>query len=451
MVQVEEKSNHEQKKCVFERATVKYTDQTDRFSKEGDNYTKQFASLYVKRLEELYPILKEKLTKKWGKDVHLIPLSDIEDQHGKRCAIIGTLYKHQPNKPSILQELSEEHQMTVPVPKPDYCSDEDQLFLEDQTSRIRLTGDKVNVRESVTGVVCAVIGSENQKSTFEVEDWCFADCPIGRSVTIKDKGKLVFISGLELASTPQNLPLNLLVEWLGGLAGDPELQEDEASIVRVVIAGNSIKGCADQHLSKGLLSGKAEDAAAAKDMANGTHRLDTFLETIGSNCCITLMPGQFDNTTLMMPQRAMHPASFPNARKLKSIKGVTNPWVGQVSERVIVGTSGQPIQNIQKVCGLDTLESIEWLERSLEWRHMCPTAPDTIPCMPFYKSDPFVLRECPDIYFSGNMEKFETKLYKGNNGQKVRLLCIPKFAKTQTAVLVDLQTLDAIPISFGAE
>lgn len=95
-------------------------------------------------------------------------MSDIEDQQGKRCAIIGTLYKHQPNKPSILQELSEEHQMTASVPKSDYCSDEDQLFLEDQTSRIRLTGDKVNVKESVTGVVCAVIGLENQKSTFEV-------------------------------------------------------------------------------------------------------------------------------------------------------------------------------------------------------------------------------------------------------------------------------------------
>lgn len=103
-----------------------------------------------------------------GKDVKLIPLSELEEQNGKRCAIIGTLYKHQPNKPSILQELSEDHQMSAPAPKADYCSDEDQLFLEDQTSRIRLIGDKVNVKESVTGVVCAVLGLENKKSIFEV-------------------------------------------------------------------------------------------------------------------------------------------------------------------------------------------------------------------------------------------------------------------------------------------
>lgn len=127
------------------------------------------------------------------------------------------------------------------------------------------------------------------------------------------------MSGLELAKNPPNLPLNLFIEWLGGLAGDAEVQKNEASIVRVVVAGNSIKGCADQHISKGLVSGKAEDAAAAKEMTTGTQRFDSFLETIGSNCCVTFMPGQFDITTLMMPQQAMHPASFPKARRFLKI------------------------------------------------------------------------------------------------------------------------------------
>ena len=90
-----------------------------------------------------------------------------------------------------------------------------------------------------------------------------------------------------------------------------------------------------------------------------------------------------------------------------------NPWVGKISDKIIVGTSGQPIQDIQKVCGLNTFKPIDLLEKSLEWRHLCPTAPDTIPCMPFYKTDPFILKECPDIYFTGNMEKFDTKMHKG--------------------------------------
>ncbi|XP_058807466.1 DNA polymerase delta subunit 2-like isoform X2 [Phymastichus coffea] len=438
--------------CSFERKKVEYVDHTGRFKKEGENYTKQFASIYVKRLEELSEILKGKVFAKWGHTVNLIPLSELEEQDGKKCAIIGTLYKHQPNKPSILQELSEEHQMSAPVIKADYCSSEDQVFLEDQTSRIKLTGDKVNIKELVTGVVCAIIGSENAKSTFEVEDWCYPGFLVPTSLSRPPStGKIVFLSGLELSTTPPNLPLDLFIDWVGGLAGYSDMQEDQASVVRVVIAGNSIKGCADQHTSKGLVSGRAEDAAAAKDLADGTQRLDSFLYTLGQNCCVTFLPGQFDVTTLMMPQQAMHPASFPKAKRLKSVKGVVNPWIGKVSESIIIGTSGQPIQDIQKVCGLDTFSAIEWLEKSLEWRHLCPTAPDTIACMPFYQSDPFIMRMCPDIYFVGNMDKFETKLVEGEKGHKIRLVCIPKFAHTQTAVIVDLENLDATPISFGAE
>ncbi|XP_014222300.1 DNA polymerase delta small subunit-like [Trichogramma pretiosum] len=437
-------------KCSIERKTVNYDDNSGRFAKEGDEYTKQYASLYVKRLEELASVLKVKLKVKWGSDVNLIPLSDLEEQEGRKCAIIGTLFKHQPNKPSILKELSEEHQMSMPAPLVDYCSDEDQLFLEDQTSRVRLTGDNVNVKMSVTGVVCAVLGAENSKSTFEVEEWCFCDCPMQSTIKSKNSGKIVFVSGLELATNPPDLPVSLFEQWVCGLAGNPEMQEEMASVVRVVIAGNSIKGSKDVHVSRGLVSGRKEDAAAALEMTTGTKRLDALLESLGSNCCVTLMPGQFDVTTLMMPQKSMHPGSFPRARRYKSIKGVSNPWIGKVADKVIVGTSGQPIQDIIKVCGLDTKQPLEWLEKTLEWRHMCPTAPDTIPCMPFYKNDPFILKECPHIYFVGNMDKFETKLYKGKDGQRVRLVCIPKFAHTKTVVLVDLDTLDATPVSFGS-
>lgn len=99
--------------------------------------------------------------------------------------------------------------------------------------------------------------------------------------------------------------------------------------------------------------------------------------------------------------------------RFKSVNSVSNPWVGKISEKIVVGTSGQPIQDMHKVCGTGTMKSIQYLEKTLEWRHMCPTAPDTISCMPYYAKDPFILKECPDIYFSGNMDKFETKTYKG--------------------------------------
>lgn len=53
----------------------------------------------------------------------------------------------------------------------------------------------------------------------------------------KSKGKLVFLSGLDLASTSKNLSLNLLTEWICGMAGNSAAQEDATGIIRVIIAG----------------------------------------------------------------------------------------------------------------------------------------------------------------------------------------------------------------------
>lgn len=127
------------------------------------------------------------------------------------------------------------------------------------------------------------------------------------------------------------------------------------------------------------------------------------------------------------------------------------------------------------VAGLADVSPLVWLERTLEWRHYVPTAPDTVPGYPYSEVDPFIMTECPDIYFVGNMDKYDTKLVTGkkilnsflflyyrkennydkveyiftaNEGQAVRLICIPKFSKSQTGVLVDLQDLETRPISF---
>jgi len=82
--------------------------------------------------------------------------------------IIGTLYKHQKCKPSILHELSEDHQLTLSEPKSNYCSEKDQLFLEDEMLRIKLVIEDADLKNYVTGVVCAILGHKNKNGSFEV-------------------------------------------------------------------------------------------------------------------------------------------------------------------------------------------------------------------------------------------------------------------------------------------
>lgn len=76
----------------------------------------------------------------------------------------------------------------------------------------------------------------------QIKDWCFPGCiPKNSPRQPKSKGKLVFLSGLDLANSSKNpsldLSLSFLIDWICGIAGNTEVQEDATRIVRVIIAG----------------------------------------------------------------------------------------------------------------------------------------------------------------------------------------------------------------------
>lgn len=76
-----------------------------------------------------------------------------------------------------------------------------------------------------------------------------------------------------------------------------------------------------------------------------------------------------------------------------------------------LGTSGEPIKDILRYSKIDT--TLEAMKKTLDWRHLAPTCPDTVPSTPCVDTDPFVIYNCPAIYFCGNCEEFGTDLYTG--------------------------------------
>ncbi|XP_003396970.2 DNA polymerase delta subunit 2 [Bombus terrestris] len=424
---------------VFEREQADYKDLSKKFVNMKNDYSKQYAHIYSARLAELRDVLTPRVKAKWG-NVPIVKLADLENLENQQCIIIGTLYKHQQWKPSILRELSEEHQFNVSCSKPNYCSEKDQPFLEDEMLRIKLVGEQVDLKQIVTGVVCAVLGNENSDGAFTVKDWCFPGCAPKESLKecISQK-KLVIVSGLNLSNNCDSLGMSLFMEWLCGMAGNVTIQKDNASIVRLIIAGNTIK------------SNDTSQAATdiAKGLGEAIKSVDTFLSNLATCCSITLMPGEHDPTNSMLPQRPFHPCLLPKSSRLESFKSTTNPWISKIEGRIITGTSGQSIQDIIKVAGETGISALEWLEKTLLWRHICPTAPDTLLACPYYKKDLFIMETCPDIYFVGNTDKFETKLWKGDENQIVRLISVPRFDTSQTAVIVNLENLDTQYISFS--
>lgn len=84
-------------------------------------------------------------------------ISELNEDSPEKCIIIGTFFKDQILKPSILKELSEDNQLVPLPPRSNYNDETDVLILEDELQRIRLDG-KINVSEMVTGIVSAVLG-----------------------------------------------------------------------------------------------------------------------------------------------------------------------------------------------------------------------------------------------------------------------------------------------------
>ncbi|XP_035227660.1 DNA polymerase delta subunit 2-like [Stegodyphus dumicola] len=109
-----------------------------------------------------------------------------------------------------------------------------------------------------------------------------------------------------------------------------------------------------------------------------------------------------------------------------------------------LGSSGQNIKDIRAYSKLS--DALDIMEKTLDWGHLCPTAPDTLNCYPYLDEDPFVLNEYPHIYFAGNMPKMDFRQY----GEKpVLMVSVPKFQETYTATLINLRTLEVEPITFG--
>lgn len=76
-----------------------------------------------------------------------------------------------------------------------------------------------------------------------------------------------------------------------------------------------------------------------------------------------------------------------------------------------MGTSGQNIDDIDKY--VDTVDRVKMAESCMYWRHIAPSAPDTLWSHPFQDKDPFIIEKSPHVYFVGNQPTFEDSLLLG--------------------------------------
>ncbi|KAL9002294.1 MAG: hypothetical protein Q9188_004769 [Gyalolechia gomerana] len=452
------------------------------------HYQQQYSDVYFIRLAKLKPAVEAIADGEWkdfeiaGEIVRRVDRV-LDVRQGELCWVAGTVYMDMPLKPNILDDISKDHWISAPPPREKYLSltGEDQIFLEDESGRVRLIGTPLQLSMLVTGCIVAAMGTENANGEFDVIDIKVPDLPrqpqrwerdegsevlatgIGRKRKSEaggkrtEGGKIAIVSGLRYSGDQgDTMTLDLLMEYLlGEVCGPPE-QTEIRKISRLIIAGNSIAAATPlaAREDEKKVSKKYGYDSSAYNPAPTTH-FDNFLATLLPSIPITLIPGESDPANVSLPQQPIHPAMLPRSRNYAAMPdskepgwfdSVTNPWEGDIDGWRMMGTGGQPIDDVFKyVEGEDRLEMMEYL---LRWRCGAPTAPDTLWCYPFQDKDPFIIEECPHVFFVGNQPKYGTMVIEGPAGQTVRLICVPRFKETGEVVLLDTDTLEPAIIKF---
>ncbi|KAF8819790.1 Dna polymerase epsilon subunit B protein [Cardiosporidium cionae] len=440
---------------LYSRSEALYENTSQNFHIKDRQYSQQYCSLYFQRLASLKSKLREVSLARWNikdnADEVAFP-QFIRDTHAglqNKYVLIGTLYKDMRLKPSALKEYSESNDIQPNLIS--YLSEDDFLILEDQTARLRIYGDAMNPQTFVSGMIVAILGILQTDGQFHVSDWCFTGIPrVIRSAPygIKDEdlekpSYVAFVSGLHIGETEMNsLSLQLLRDFLLGSCGSDEERALSASITRLIVAGNTF-------------------AASTTDVS-ALEEVDAFFAQLAPVLAVDLMPGLNDPTTYSLPQQPLHPVLFKQSRRLTTFKSTTNPYSFLVDKIRFTGTSGQPISDM---CAFSSLNALDALCTTAECRCIAPTAPDTLPCYPFTKGDPFCIVDdatFPHVLFAGNQANFEHKFLPPTNYNRddlkhddsaiknnVLMLCIPEFSKLPLAVLVNTRTLAVSSVEFN--
>ncbi|KAL4979721.1 DNA polymerase alpha/epsilon subunit B-domain-containing protein [Aspergillus desertorum] len=486
-------------------------------------YQQQYGDMYFLRLAKLKPAVEAVAVEAWegfsiaGEYARRVERV-LDVRQGELCWVAGTIYMEMPLKPNILDDLTKDNFTSAPPPRRTYQDPKHpeltEIMLEDESGRLRLTGSKLRSVQLATGVIIAVLGTENANGDFEAIDIKVPDLARQPRRWERDgskapkepkKGKIALVSGLGITGTSSDtLALELLTDYLLGYTGSSKNQDgsppDASRITRLIIAGNSLGAstveaapATDRVSGKKIAQQRKYGYDASAYNASPITQLDTFLAELLPSIPITIMSGESDPANFALPQQPIHRAMFPRARAYCAappngeeqpepgwFDSVTNPWEGDVEGWRLWGSSGQNVDDVLRYLdfadedgNVDTDGDIEArirvMEAMLRWRCGVPTAPDTLWSYPFQTHDPFVMESCPHIFFAGNQPRFKTAVVEGDlplkvNGEDaemggteqdapiptVRLITLPKFRETGELVLVDTETLEVEVVRFKA-
>jgi len=360
-----------------------------------------------------------------------------------------------------------------------FIDEKDSLSLEDSSGRVKIdTKSNINVNEFVTGIPVAFKGQLNNKEIFVVNDFLF--CSVDESITNtpmdieintqkENQNLILFISNLNLGKPEESKnglapsARTLLIDFIQNNNINKKLSDISSRIRRVIFAGSSVYvNQKIEELDKGSFI-KADDyKKELNNIINNYTALDKYLNIISSYVQVDLMNSIEGNDGVYFPQNPNGQFLFlENIRNInaKTLNLVENPYIFDIysnklkSKKYFLGTSGENINCIMQYTSIN--EPLIAMQKTLEWGHLAPLAPDTFRIYPFSDKDPLLLDRIPDIYFISGKNEFNTKVIEmnkdGKNKKSVTLLELPDFSTTFKGILFNIDDDSINEINFSQD
>lgn len=385
-------------------------------------YGRQYTNVYQDRLARLRP--RVEIPADWCDAQPQSRVLDLPVGHLAHC--VGCIVRKPAHKLNIFADLKQIYHGIKPVHAAKYASEADELFFEDEHGRVPLAG--LPAEFLVTGTVAAVLGVQTEAGVFDAVAVQYPSTPLPPPVSAPPRAGVAVVCGLALAEDiHEGMRYNLLLEYLL-----------TTPVAALVIAGNSLAEPDAQLVGSRVLRPSCDAKAFAQ--------FDLLVQALCRALPVYVLPGPTDPAPTAFPQLPIHAALFARGRALIAgnlLHTTTNPQLLDFGGVRVLVTAGQPIADLARYDYADKLNDLDLIEKTLQFGHIAPTAPDTLWTYP-YVEDPLVLEEKPHVYISGNARAFASGTRAG-----VRCLALPPFATTGALAVLDLDTLNVEHVEFA--
>ena len=237
------------------------------------------------------------------------------------------------------------------------------------------------------------------------EDIIFPDVSIERRRhRAKEPIKAIFIADIHVGSKVfLEEYFRRFIKFISGKINEPRLKRVAKEIKYIFILGDLVDGVG--------VYPNHENELAVPNIYEQYRILSDFLDEIPNDKTITIIPGNHDASTRLLPQPPIPDTFAKPLYKLEHVQLLGNPSYVSVDGVKILLYHGYGVEKIAQQLGFDLKQPTKIMVEMIRNRHLCPTW-SAVPMAPL-PDDMLIIREVPDIFAMAHIHIADVRIMKG--------------------------------------